>query len=242
MIPQGIQQLHHALEAQVQVWLLPLPQGDRLEEGLTAFLSADEQAHLRKLSRPEVQIRFAATRHVLRVLLGDQLGESPERLRLQTNSFGKPSLADDHPGLSLWFNVTHSHTVALLAISRQGEVGVDVEPLRPMPDALKLAERFFCPAEHQMLKGLEEAFQSEAFLRMWTAKEAFVKAIGEGLAHPIHEVEIALGGPDGLVVQGIHPRAGKPGGMAFAALESLSGHASMLVLLQGQNEPLSAAR
>ena len=242
MVPEGIQLLPHALEALADVWLLPLPPGDRVEETLTACLSPEEHAHLSKLSRPEVQIRFASTRHALRVLLGGTLGVSPARLRLQTNSFGKPSLADNHPGPPLWFNVTHSHSVALLAISRHGEVGVDVELLRPMPDALKLAERFFCPAEHQLLAGLEEAIQSEAFLRMWTVKEAFVKAIGEGLAHPIHEVEITLGGPGGLAVQGIHPRAGKPARLAFAALDALSGFATMLVLLAGPDVPLSAAR
>jgi 4'-phosphopantetheinyl transferase len=88
---------------------------------------------------------------------------------------------------ALHFNMSHSHELALCAVSTRREVGIDLEYLRPMPDALQLAKRFFSRAEHALVP-VEE--QVPVFFRLWTAKEAYLKATGKGLGHPLDQVEI----------------------------------------------------
>jgi 4'-phosphopantetheinyl transferase len=109
------------------------------------------------------------------------------------SSKGKPSLAG--PSINpmvdaLQFNMSHSHELALCAVSLGKEVGIDVEYLRPMPEAESLAKRFFAESEYALIQALPIKEQAHAFFRLWTAKEAYLKATGQGLGHPLEQVEI----------------------------------------------------
>jgi 4'-phosphopantetheinyl transferase len=103
---------------------------------------------------------------------------------------GKPSLAGPSINPRLQFNMSHSHELALCAVSLVREVGIDVEYMRPMPEAESLAKRFFAEAEHALIQALSIEEQAHAFFRLWTAKEAYLKATGQGLGHPLEQVEI----------------------------------------------------
>jgi 4'-phosphopantetheinyl transferase len=91
---------------------------------------------------------------------------------------------------ALRFNMSHSHELALCAVSTQREVGIDLEYLRPLPEAEQLAKRFFSKAEHALIQALPVEEQAHVFFRLWTAKEAYLKATGKGLGHPLDQVEI----------------------------------------------------
>jgi 4'-phosphopantetheinyl transferase len=131
--------------------------------------------------------RFTVRRWRLRQLLAAYRGLAPEEIRFVYGERDKPALDPDldDPAAPLSFNLSDSGDLAVFAFSHGLELGVDVEILRPMRDARKLAERFFADGERAVLRTVADDRLSEAFFLCWTRKEAYVKAIGEGLAEPL---------------------------------------------------------
>lgn len=154
-------------------------------------LAPDENARAARFVFERDRRRFATARGLLRQILGDATGIAPARLAFRYGTRGKPSLADA-PGAPD-FNVSHSGGLAAFALSRAGEVGVDIEQERPMPDLAAIAERFFSPRESAVLAGLAEAERVPAFFRCWTRKEAFIKLTGEGLSRALDAFDVAFG-------------------------------------------------
>jgi 4'-phosphopantetheinyl transferase len=123
---------------------------------------------------------------MLRRLLGGFLGLEPERVELRYGPHGKPCVE------GLRFNLAHSHELALYAFSRGRELGVDLERIRPLRDAAAIAERYFSAEENAVLRSLPEIQRHEAFFRCWTRKEAYLKALGDGLARPLDSFDVTL--------------------------------------------------
>jgi len=100
--------------------------------------------------------------------------------------------AEDMGARSLRFNLSHSHGLALVAVTRGREIGVDIEWVRPGMSDERIAERFFSTGEVRALRKLPERLQDEAFFNCWTRKEAYIKAKGEGLSMPLSDFEVSL--------------------------------------------------
>jgi 4'-phosphopantetheinyl transferase len=141
-------------------------------------LSTDEAARALAFTAPHARNAFVLCRALLRRLLGDCLKQPPSSLVFERGDFGKPSLAT-YPDLC--FNVSHSGALALLAFTFGLPIGVDIERQRPMPNALKLANRFFSPQESAAMRSHSGVELDRAFLTCWTRKEAAVKALGLSL-------------------------------------------------------------
>jgi 4'-phosphopantetheinyl transferase len=159
---------------------------------LTQGLSADERERAARYRMPAVRGQFVASRAFLRALLGAYLGVEPGRIAFGQGPQGKPLLAGPTPTSPLHFNLSHSDRIALVAVTWVGEVGVDVERLRPQPNHLEMAQRFFAPSESAALRGLPAGQAEEAFFRVWTRKEAFLKATGFGLSHGLERSEMSV--------------------------------------------------
>jgi 4'-phosphopantetheinyl transferase len=136
--------------------------------------------------------RAIAGRGQLRAVLGRCLGADPAALEFSYGPHGKPALAGVWSGSGWHFNLAHSADLALLAVTRSGPVGVDVERLRPLADAGQLVSRFFSPREDAAFRPLPEDRKAAAFFRLWTRKEAWLKATGEGIAHSLDRVEVSF--------------------------------------------------
>ncbi len=163
------------LSHQVWVWRLCLrdwPEGTEDESVLTGA----ERERARRYRREEDRHRFVLTRSWLRRLLGVYLGQDPAGVRVETMPKGKPFLA----GFPVLFNLSHSGDWALLGFCRDRPLGLDVEAHRSMP-VLSLARRFFQASEVATLEALSSVDQERLFFEYWTAKEAYLKATGEGL-------------------------------------------------------------
>lgn len=157
--------------------------------GLSALLAPDERARAGRFYFARHRRQFIVARGGLRRTLGEQLGVAPERLVFAYGPQGKPELA--WPARSgMAFNLSHAGERALLAWTRAGEIGVDIECLRPVTPGL--AERFFAPEEAAALAALPAAEQTAAFFRCWTRKEAYLKALGSGLARPLDGFVVSL--------------------------------------------------
>jgi len=153
----------------------------RRVERLHDWLSPEERDRAARYHFEVDRRRFAETRGMLRLLLGHYAGCAPADVRFETGPMGKLHLPP--PFQRIRFNVSHSHEWALIALALDRDVGVDVEHHRPLHhDLFAIATRFFAPAEVEALRALEPAQQQPAFYRIWSRKEAFIKATGQGVS------------------------------------------------------------
>lgn len=180
----------------VHLWRasLNLPPG-RIR-ALERFLSHDELARAKRFVVRGARDRYTTARAVLRNILARYVSAAPADVRFSYTEHGKPDLV--HPETSLRFNVTHSHDLAVYALTAGQPVGVDVEYLyrRAIVDRLRIAHRFFSDREYNALAATPRYRRDRAFLACWTRKEAFVKAIGQGLSCPLDQFDVTVD-PDG---------------------------------------------
>ncbi|MEM9293799.1 MAG: 4'-phosphopantetheinyl transferase superfamily protein [Acidobacteriota bacterium] len=178
---------------EIHIWSTELEPGDRTVAELERLLTPDEVKRAYRFRFEHHQRRFIVGRGVLRRLLAGYLNQDPRDLRFLYGEKGKPSLPES---LGLRFNLSHSETLALYALSCDTELGVDVEQLRPMPDAEQIAERFFSVSERDTLRSIPSERKSEAFFNCWTRKEAYIKATGDGLSMPLDRFDVTLAPED----------------------------------------------
>ena len=164
----------------VRVWCVRLDSGVD-DPVLASWLSPDEVERASRFRSPADRRRFVGARAALRDVLGRALGLGPAQVRFAYGRHGKPRLAPEMAAHGLEFNVSHSEDVALVAVSRGRRVGVDLERHRAVPDRDRLVERFFHTWERRAFDRVPAEERDRAFLVCWTRKEAFLKAIGEGL-------------------------------------------------------------
>lgn len=170
---------------------------------LTAVLSADEQRRADRFVFDAHVQRYTIVHGALRWLLGSVNGVAAEELQFEQPRGGKPYLVgcDGRPS-SLRYNLSVSSGVALVAVARGRELGVDVECVRPLSHQ-ELARRFFAAEEVEALERMTDAQQQEAFFACWTRKEAYVKALGTGLAMELDAFAVSVrpGGPVSITRQ-----------------------------------------
>jgi 4'-phosphopantetheinyl transferase len=177
----------------VHVWRIALEVGDLLLTHLHETLADEERQRAERFHFEKDRRHFAAGRGALRTLLSRYLGCDPKDVRFAYSNYGKPRLADELGGTDLRFNLTHSHGLALLAVTQGRDIGVDVERLRDLErDGEPLAERFFSPREAAVLRSLAPEMRREAFFHCWTRKEAYIKANGQGLSLPLDQFDVTL--------------------------------------------------
>lgn len=177
--------------AAVHIWALPLDLPPEKIAKLAGTLSTDERERANRFSVEQLRHRFIAGRGTMRNLLAGYLPAAPAELEFSYTSRGKPSLAGAAAD-RLHFNLAHSHELGLLAVTCVGALGVDVERVRPFPNAGDIAERFFAAGEVAAFKTLPPAARDPAFFQLWTRKEAWVKATGDGIAASLSKIEVAF--------------------------------------------------
>jgi len=158
------------------------------------WLDADECRRASAFRRPLDRDRFVARRGLMRAELARELGVAPQMVRIAADEHGKPFLRDDS---DLAFNLSHSKGLALLATMRGGAIGCDIEWRNPELACSHVARRLFAPQEYETLTALPAEQWIAGFYNCWTRKEAYVKALGLGLSHPLDAftVSVAPGEP-----------------------------------------------
>jgi len=154
-----------------------------------AMLSASEKQRASRFTFERDRKRFIAARATLRRLLAARLGVQPEEVELVYGQHGKPALGGQFANSGLRFNVSHCDDLAVYAFARGREVGVDVEAVRWFADADDVAARFFSDTENKAYAALDSLDKPSGFFNCWTRKEAFIKAIGDGLNHPLQSFD-----------------------------------------------------
>ena len=177
--------------ATLACWRVDLAQPDSVVTALAGVLSDDERQRAARFVFPRDRRQYIVTRACLRVLLAAIVGDAPAALRLVYAPLGKPSLAPGSTSAPLHFNVSHSEDVAVIAAARDAPLGVDVEAVRPLPDMMDIASRFFTPAETDTIAAVPPHQRALSFFLCWTRKEAFSKALGDGLSLALDRYRVA---------------------------------------------------
>jgi 4'-phosphopantetheinyl transferase len=169
------------------IWLADLDDPGRDLDAAHALLADDERARAERFVFDQHRHRFVVCRAWLRAQLAGHLRRDPAALRFEYGPAGKPALVGPGPR----FNVSHSDRYALLVIAEGGEVGIDIERIRPMRDMDQVAERVFSAAERAALSRVPADRRMDAFFAGWTRKEAYIKARGEGIGL-LGAIDVAL--------------------------------------------------
>ena len=167
---------------EIHVWRTDLTAQEASMDQLSPLLDHHEQSRASRFLVPEPRIQFILSRAFLRIALGQYLRIEPRQVRFCATGHGKPELAEQH---GLYFNLSHTDGETVIAVTRAGRVGIDVERIRNNLDPLALAARFFSAKESQWLRSQPAEQRFAAFFACWTAKEAYIKACGAGLSIPL---------------------------------------------------------
>ena len=174
----------------LHIWYVKLLGTRKLETALASLLSNDERDRSGSFRYVEDRRRFTFSHGTLRVLLGRYTAVAPRDIVFRYTPTGKPYLSA--PRVGVQFNMSHSGDMATYAFSNCCQLGVDIEQIRPMPELLSIAMRFFSPKEYAELVSLEPACRTVAFFNCWTRKEAYLKATGAGLSVSLSSFRVSL--------------------------------------------------
>jgi len=175
----------------VEVWVVDLNALDHTLHPVYELLGEDERQRAERFRFPIDRRRFVMARATLREILGRYLQTAPEQLEFEYGEYGKPRLARPHT--SVRFNASRSGERALIACTQDHEIGVDIESLSRELEIDDLSRRFFTASESQKLATFPADRRKEAFLRCWTCKEAFIKAVGKGFSLGLDKFNVSLG-------------------------------------------------
>ena len=167
---------------EVHVWRIDLDVSPPRRVALGATLAAGEHARAHRLRFELHRARWIVARGMLRAILADYLRCAPASLALAADVNGKPYLSEGDARSPLRFNLAHSDGVALLAVGWEREVGIDIEREAPERVDLAVAQQIFAHDEAQALAGMPAPLRCRAFFALWTAREAYAKAVGRGLS------------------------------------------------------------
>lgn len=215
-------------QRRVHVWQASLALPDHARRDLWALLNTEERAQAEQYRSERDRERFAAAHGVLRLLLADYLAVPPTELRFVAGPHGKPDLVRPggrRGGRALRFNLSHSGERALFAFSEGRALGVDLEEIDLRTAHPAIAEKFFAPGERNIILAHSPAERPHIFTRLWTLKEAYLKALGLGLTQPLNSFEIGFeGGAPKLVA----PLKTHPGYWHLRELTVAPGYAAAL--------------
>ncbi|WP_051541012.1 4'-phosphopantetheinyl transferase superfamily protein [Ahrensia sp. 13_GOM-1096m] len=174
---------------EIDIWIWPLIGSSLNLNKMETLLSADETTRARRFVKPIDSARFIIARGTLRKILALYCQINPQSISFNYNKYGKPTLGFCH-FRPVHFNLSHSGNYAVLAVSNQCEIGVDIEEIKPFHE--DIATRFFSTNECAVLANIKNEDYLEAFYRCWTRKEAFVKAHGTGLTLPLNSFDVTV--------------------------------------------------
>ena len=233
----------------VHVWRMRLGSSDYQAGEMQSKLSTEEKHRAAKFQSRDDRTRYATAHYYTRKILSKYLGLQPEKIRFAYNQYNKPALEENTKASGLRFNLSHSAEIALLAVANGFKVGADIELVKHDKATEDIARRFFLSREVELLLNQPEQIRDEAFLRIWTRKEAYIKARGEGMAIPLDQFEVSFhpGDPPKILWMKDDPQAAARWSLfhlepekGYTGALAVEGHPDQLIVFrwdenQGQN-------
>lgn len=221
----------------VYIWSTFLnPHPSRMSE-LLEVLTPEERDRAGAFNFADGRDRFIAARALLRRVLGSIIGLNPRDVLITTGRNGKPMLGRDGEHSAIDFNVSHSETRVLLTVARGRSVGIDLEKINPSVECEQLAHDFFHIDERDELLRVPSHLRRDAFFAIWSCKEAYLKATGDGLGRPLQDFCIS-GVPAGTPrLKAVHWDAAECQRWTFRSI-AIPGHAAAVVAEGSDWQPI----
>lgn len=172
---------------EVHVWTTDLEISQDQEAAFLNTLSRDEVIRANRFLSPIHKRRFIAARGTLRYILSQYLEIKPQELSFVYGEHNKPAI----PNTDLQFNLAHSQDIAIYGLTLDHEVGIDIEKIQHSYNPA-IAERYFSAKENKELEQIPEEEKKEAFYRLWSRKEAIIKALGKGFSQSLATFDVSL--------------------------------------------------
>ncbi len=217
------------LQSRLQVVIAGLDSAPEAVHALTQCLSPEERRRAERFRFDRDRRRFIVARARLRQLLGDRLKSRPEAVELVYGTHGKPALAQRSDNMDWRFNVSHCDDIAAYAFSQGREVGIDVEAIRNVHRADTIASHFFSRSEQEAYLALDSSEKMAGFFNCWTRKEAFIKAIGLGISHPLDCFDVSLVPGDPARILRVKNTPGADAGWRLDSFSPLPGYVVAMV-------------
>jgi 4'-phosphopantetheinyl transferase len=213
--------LHH-----VDVWRISLDCQPDTVKHLESTLSVDESQRAARFHFPTDEERYIVAHGSLRYILSRYLSSDSEQLTFSKNEYGKPALN----GHSLEFNLSHSGEFALVAVTQEHKVGVDLERIRLDMELDSMARRFFSPNEVSELMTLPSEQKEVGFFNCWTRKEAYIKAHGLGLSLPLDSFDVSLAPNKPAILRATRPNSREVDRWSLFSLDVESNYAAAVTV------------
>lgn len=178
----------------IHIWLANLNDFSQYLHFFSNCLSADELVRANKYKGEHLQHNFIINRGILRTILAKYLSINPQQIKFNYSSKGKPFIANSNEH-QIKFNLSHKNNYSVYAVS-QSDVGIDIEGIKSNINIEGIAQRFFSPQEYQDLCQCDHSQKLEYFFQLWTAKEAYLKAIGAGLSGGLNTINLQKNNSD----------------------------------------------
>jgi 4'-phosphopantetheinyl transferase len=214
----------------VDVWTIQLDRPLPEYRALRTLLDGTERSRASRFVFERDRRHFVVCRGAVRALLAGYLGRAPEDIEFLYGARGKPMVHSINGRDAVQFNVAHSAGLALCAVASGAEVGVDVEWLGRTVEFAALASRFFSADESHELLALPRAVQPLAFFNGWTRKEAYIKAIGDGLSCPLDAFSVTLRPGDPVRMRSIGGDAAEASRWALRAFVPAEGYVAAVAM------------
>ena len=179
-------------ENEIHIWNYTLKPDKKLAEFYFDNLTEEEKDKAEKIIIKEVKYRNILSRVITKKILANYLDKKLNRIHYCYNRFGKPGLSSEINPMNLNFNISHSGDLGIIAISKNNPVGIDIEQILELNDLDNLMDLIFTESEIKQIDLLDHFDKTKMFYKIWTAKEAFVKAIGQGLSFPVKNIELEI--------------------------------------------------
>ena len=183
---------------EIHVWTAHLVDEYRATADLLAILSREESAQAAQFSFERDRMRFIQAHGIVREILSNYLDADAATLVFARTHHGKPYLVPRANGPHLEFSVSRSSNCCMLAVQLDHSIGIDIEKVRDLPQAIDIVQSYFTPVESKALSALRGAARRDAFFALWTHKEAMVKGLGISLAAHLGRIEFDLDPIGGL--------------------------------------------
>jgi 4'-phosphopantetheinyl transferase len=190
------------------------------------MLSPDEQQRAARFVFEHLRWDYTVAHGLLRQTLSTYLDVKPEAVRFKVGQYGKPRV----DSTALRFNLSHSGELVVIGVCRDREIGIDVERVRALDDLDLIAKYHFSPREIASLNVLPAEQKQAGFFNCWTRKEAYIKALGLGLAQPLDQFAVSLqpGKPAELLY--VEGKPEEPGRWTFTSFTPEPGYAGALAV------------
>jgi 4'-phosphopantetheinyl transferase len=188
---------------EVHVWSYLLDAENPDMDFFYNLLTEDEKTEINKIKIRKVRNQKVISKAIVKNILSKYLGVTINQIKFSYNKFGKPVLPADINLQDLNFNVSHSGELGIIALTKKYKIGVDVERIAELADIDDIIQMCFSKDEQRLFHGVKDPEKTTLFYRIWTGKEAFVKAIGKGFSFPLKNISFKLNHNKEIVISDI---------------------------------------